>query len=366
MRAEPAALVFAWVVQATLVGLATCLAVRLGHRWSPLARHALLAIGLAAFVVPPVLPLGRLPWAIGQVAPDLDVPGTGVRTLLAAAAGPWLGTAMAVWLTGLLGLLAALAVQAVALRRTRARSRPPGDGALVVEAARLARELGMRRPPRLLLSPDARCPFVCGAWAPTIVLPDSLAGRIAPASLRYVLAHELAHLRQRDLWLNWVRSLACVVWWPHPLVWSIAKRSRQAREESCDDLAAAALGVSPGDCARGLVEAAAASRAPRRVPLLAIGGHATEHLDARLERLLDPAARRARALSGRQRAAVFVFAVAAFSGAAVAVPSSGSTDTATSTATVSAARVLPTPVAGPAVARHELHQRRHAARHAHR
>jgi len=53
---------------------------------------------------------------------------------------------------------------------------------------------------------------------------------------RYVLLHELAHLRRWDPWINWLLSLLCLVHWFNPLVWYAFRRLRRDRELACDEL----------------------------------------------------------------------------------------------------------------------------------
>src|SRR5512142_1593214 len=89
--------------------------------------------------------------------------------------------------------------------------------------------------PRLLLSADVQLPFTAGVLRPTIVLP-----RAAEAwdedRRRVVLAHELAHVRRRDLVTHLLGRVACALYWFHPLVWLAARRARTEGERACDDL----------------------------------------------------------------------------------------------------------------------------------
>jgi Zn-dependent protease with chaperone function len=55
--------------------------------------------------------------------------------------------------------------------------------------------------------------------------------------LRYVFIHELAHLKQRDIYLGWLMALLHVAHWFNPLIWFAFSRIRADREIACDRLA---------------------------------------------------------------------------------------------------------------------------------
>lgn len=60
----------------------------------------------------------------------------------------------------------------------------------------------------------------------------------------YVLAHELTHLRRRDIFWGQVRVLLLACFWFHPLVWVMAVLSKRDCELSCDEKAIKRLGES--------------------------------------------------------------------------------------------------------------------------
>ena len=63
-----------------------------------------------------------------------------------------------------------------------------------------------------------------------------------PQLLEAVIAHELAHLRRCDLWVNLLQRLVESVLFYHPAVWWLSSRLRRERELCCDALAVAATG----------------------------------------------------------------------------------------------------------------------------
>ncbi|MBA7699087.1 hypothetical protein ES703_107773 [subsurface metagenome] len=55
--------------------------------------------------------------------------------------------------------------------------------------------------------------------------------------LHYVFIHELAHLRQRDIYFGWLMALLQIAHWFNPLMWFAFGRMRADRELACDGLA---------------------------------------------------------------------------------------------------------------------------------
>lgn len=101
---------------------------------------------------------------------------------------------------------------------------------------------------------DRACsPAVVGMVAPVILIPASLATGTAPACLRAILAHELAHVRRWDMLVNLLQLLVESLLFHNPFVWWLSAQVRQEREACCDAVAAGCCGGGPA-YARVLVE----------------------------------------------------------------------------------------------------------------
>jgi len=88
----------------------------------------------------------------------------------------------------------------------------------------------------------ARESLVTGFLRPMVLLPAAWLVEMPPAMLEAVIAHELAHIRRFDLWVNLFQRLLETLLFYHPAVWWLSRRLRLAREMCCDELAAAATG----------------------------------------------------------------------------------------------------------------------------
>lgn len=170
----------------------------------------------------------------------------------------------------------------------------------------LKQTIGVRGNVRVLQSHAADSPIAFGILHPTILLPSAV-DEFSERDLRTVLAHELAHLRQRDAWTNWLQLLLLAVWWFHPVYWMLQRNLRRVREECCDDLLIAS-GLAGADdyCDTLLRVAKRCSKGPIQVACgIADGLHP---MASRLKRILDPRVHRVVRLSMLHAGLVTVFA----------------------------------------------------------
>ena len=140
-----------------------------------------------------------------------------------------------VWMLGIILQVAFLARSAVWMRR-RLRGLPamcdPRLDALLVECAA---RLGVSGKLRVVETDLVSGPAVMGFWRPRLLFPPGLVSRLSDEELRFVLLHECAHLRRRDLLALWVFTIARILHWFNPLVWIAARAARADTELACDE-----------------------------------------------------------------------------------------------------------------------------------
>jgi len=161
------------------------------------------------------------------------------------------------------------------------RGRTPLSEGLVSFAAVLAKRLGLKRTIGLFGSERIREAIAMGFLRPIVLLPASWLTEMPPDVLEAVIAHELAHVRRLDLWLNLFQRLAEILLFYHPAVWWLSRRIRLVREMCCDELAVAATGHRIAYASA--LQLAASRRLQARKPAgawaAAMGGSRTTTLD---------------------------------------------------------------------------------------
>ena len=333
--------------QASLLAALLVIVVLCGRRRASPLRYWLLMLALVKFALPPMLslPMGlfsnvgpevgapaanQLASIVGplELAPDRNADATNVFaqnpiqqsvSTAAPTSPPVPGPAPAealdatVWLM-LLHLLGAVAMAAWIVRELQAlhgvlrRAAEVRSGELHRRFVQLCGQLGLRQVPRLVLTAELSGPAAFGVLRPTVLLPEAVA--TLPASeMEIVLAHELAHHRRGDLWINAIQLALTVIWWFNPLLWVLNSFMRRVREDCCDDLLLTRnLTTGPAYC-ETLLHAASVVTGPSAVGVTLGFGARLHSLGRRFERLMDGTLRRTARLS--LAGGLFVIALAA-------------------------------------------------------
>jgi beta-lactamase regulating signal transducer with metallopeptidase domain len=141
------------------------------------------------------------------------------------------------YLAGVVLMLARLGVSLSGAQQICRNTIPVESPEVLLLFDKLVRELGLRTAPVLAWSSHIVAPTVIGIIRPAILLPFSLATALRPDELTSILAHELAHIRRYDLWVNLFQRFAEALLFFHPAVWFLSRRLSAEREYCCDDVA---------------------------------------------------------------------------------------------------------------------------------
>src|SRR5205823_6829606 len=114
------------------------------------------------------------------------------------------------------------------------------------------------RLPVLVRIDEPGSPALTGLRRPAILLPAPLLQACDTRELQLVLAHELAHLKRRDLLWGWLPAAAHALFWFHPAVWLANHEWYAAQEMACDALAVQATAARTGEYERLMLKVAAA------------------------------------------------------------------------------------------------------------
>ncbi len=242
------------LIRASLLGTAAILCAwivcRLLTRSSPIVHcwawrlayiKLIAALILASPVMLPILPAApvtRLPIQAMDERSDAEI------TRPRAASGarqppeqiPLTSIVVALWLIGVSWNLARVWRERREATILRAACRPATDLVLMEECARISSAVALRRTPDVLLS-RAGVPMVHGIAAPALLLPEPLMDSLTETQRRMVLAHEIAHVRRRDLLWIWLPTIARCLFYFLPSVWLAEREWQQSQELACDQLA---------------------------------------------------------------------------------------------------------------------------------
>ncbi|MGD8683185.1 MAG: M56 family metallopeptidase [Chloroflexota bacterium] len=308
------------------------------HRRYPAVAHLLWVLVLVKAITPPLL---VLPVAVGQAVVSTSPPPAGAA--IPAAMPSIVADSMAAFalehapivlaLAWLLGSSVVLVTTVRRIRRfgrllgTSARPAPPPVDRL---ARSVAYELGLRSLPPVFVTAAAIAPM--SWWSRgrvRLILPVSLLQQVDSSELRWVLAHELAHVKRHDHLVRWLEWAATVGFWWNPIVWWARRCLRLDEEDACDALVLEHVeGSSRAYAGTLLTVVEVLSRSGRSAPAMATGIDAARSLERRLSNIVSarPGSRSARAIAaGATALAVGIMAVGIGSPSGAAATQQGGT-----------------------------------------
>jgi len=139
-----------------------------------------------------------------------------------------------IWLAGALLVLLRLALGTWRVEQIARDSARVEDGVWLSLAQRLANRLGVTRPLTLLRGERLAVPVTWGIVYPAALLPQD-ADTWSEERRRFVLVHEMAHVKRFDALTQLLAQFAVALFWFDPLVWIAAHQMRVEREHACDD-----------------------------------------------------------------------------------------------------------------------------------
>jgi bla regulator protein blaR1 len=183
--------------------------------------------------------------------------------------------------------LARVALATFQLRRMRAEAVAVDLKTLDADLRALMEDFQRYRKVSVLVSQRLEVPTAIGFYKPAIILPAWLLESTPAEELKYILLHELAHLRRRDDWSNLAQKIVKALLFFLPSVWWIERRLSLDREMACDDAVLAHSG-SPRGYAECLAKVAERSFLRRQIALAqAVVGRVWQ-LTTRVATILDP------------------------------------------------------------------------------
>lgn len=147
---------------------------------------------------------------------------------------PLLSILGALWIVGGLLVILRLAIGTWRVGKLAKNGDRVDDGEWLSLTSRVAKGLGITRPLTLLRGDSLAVPVTWGVVYPAVLLPPD-AQEWPEARRRFVLVHEMAHVKRFDALTQLVAQITIAILWFDPLIWIAAHRMRVEREHACDD-----------------------------------------------------------------------------------------------------------------------------------
>src|SRR6266851_1580037 len=146
------------------------------------------------------------------------------------------------WFLGVLLLSLRTAGGLFLIERMRRKEIKPVGGELYARCLALQRRMDLDRVIQYCECRRLDAAAAQGWFRPVVLLPVRALTGLSEAQIEAVIAHELAHIRRLDCFVNLFQIATETLLFYHPAVWWVSQRIRAEREHCCDDEAIAICG----------------------------------------------------------------------------------------------------------------------------
>jgi beta-lactamase regulating signal transducer with metallopeptidase domain len=131
-------------------------------------------------------------------------------------------------------------------------------------------------------------PTVAGVFRPRIYIPRAIVDNWDAIDTEPIISHELVHIKQNDLLVNWLQIVIQILFFFHPLVWYANIKIRQLREEVCDDIAIQLIDSKRKRYSRGILNVLEEMFSDKKLGVVGLGFSERKHsLARRILRITD-------------------------------------------------------------------------------
>ncbi len=160
-----------------------------------------------------------------------------------------------IWLTGILAMVILAIKSHKRLKVLKDSSLPLQNKEIRLLYNSCLNELKIKKEIPIYSAAFLKSPIIAGLFHPCIYFPIHLISdfhgtntpcaqplssgplsRQAPGlgQIRYMLLHELQHYKHKDVFVNYLMNLACILYWFNPFIWYAFREMQNDREVACD------------------------------------------------------------------------------------------------------------------------------------
>ncbi len=144
--------------------------------------------------------------------------------------------AAAIWILGMLLMLAQTIAASARLTRSLLKNSVPVPIEWLDIAEHVKRELGIHSSVRVLMVRNFVSPALNASLTPLIVMPEQMSGQ-SKEKIEFALRHEFTHLKRRDHLVCLLLAALRIVYWFNPIAWLASKQIKMDMETACDSAA---------------------------------------------------------------------------------------------------------------------------------
>lgn len=102
--------------------------------------------------------------------------------------------------------------------------------------------LQVRKNIKLKYTNKVSSPCIYGIINPVIFIPLNLVNSVSKSDFKYIIIHELCHLKRKDVIIKWIETVLNIIYWFNPIIRYGFYKMNQDCEISCDEFVIKYLG----------------------------------------------------------------------------------------------------------------------------
>ncbi|MDW8800462.1 M56 family metallopeptidase [Clostridium sp. A1-XYC3] len=87
----------------------------------------------------------------------------------------------------------------------------------------------------IIINNENKAPYLLGLLKPKIFIFSGIIDEFSMKEIRYIFLHELAHVKRKDILINWTIILVQAIHWFNPVIWYALNRMKLDCEIACDE-----------------------------------------------------------------------------------------------------------------------------------
>ncbi len=139
-----------------------------------------------------------------------------------------------IWAVGAALMLLCLLISNYSLHRRLRKNMLTVDERVRCIFEKCKKKIGATKNIEIILQDVTGAPSLFGIIRPKILLTPAASG-LSDKELEYILLHELAHYKRKDVFINYLLLVLQTVHWFNPVIWYCFKRLRQDMEAATDE-----------------------------------------------------------------------------------------------------------------------------------
>lgn len=178
-----------------------------------------------------------------------------------------------VWVIGSMVIFIWSTLQVYRFHRLLKKESETGSPEIQSAAEEISACLGLKTVPTIHTTQANISPMVWWIGGKVwVVIPAALINQMNEKQLRWILSHELAHVRRMDYMIRWIEWLVCVCFWWNPVTWWARYNLRANEELCCDALVLSSMKLKPYTYGDSLLKALELLSFPIQQPLAIASG----------------------------------------------------------------------------------------------